>query len=122
MADTNLFQIDSLVIDGVPIAFEDASCTITGLHRFENEVMPSASGNDFSRRRRVPTTLQARLQFSGETPPEVLARQAKVQITARDSNGGRRVVLPECQFGSMGAVGGGSVDITYLCLAPAQFL
>ncbi len=122
MSDSNLFQIDSLVVDGVPIAFEDASCTINGIHRYEREVMPSASGNDFSRRRRVPTTLNARLQFNGSVPPEVLARQTEVQITARDSNGGRRVVLPKCEFGSMGAVGAGSVDITYLVLAPAQWL
>lgn len=121
-AEQLLFHVDTIVVDGKPIAFEDGSAMLTGAARFENETVPSASGNDFARRRRVPTTLRIRLQFNNVVDPAALASTSGVQITARDSQSGRRAMLPNCMFGSLGDLGGGAVDVTYLVLSPIQWL
>lgn len=121
-AEQLLFHVDTIVVDGKPIAFEDGSAMLTGAARFENEMVPSASGNDFARRRRVPTTLRIRLQFNNVVDPAALASTSGVQITARDSKSGRRAMLPNCMFGSLGDLGGGAVDVTYLVLSPIQWL
>lgn len=121
-ADQLLFHVDAIVVDGKPIAFEDGSAMLTGAARFENEMVPSASGNDFARRRRVPTTLRVRLQFNNAVDPAALAATSGVQITARDSQSGRRAMLPNCMFGSLGDLGGGAVDVTYLVLSPIEWL
>jgi hypothetical protein len=117
-----LFKIDTIVLDGTPLAFEDGSGMLSGAARFENEIVPSASGEDGARRRRVPTTLRARLQFANTTDVDRLAATSDVQITARDSQSGRRALLTKCMFGSMGEIGGGAVDVTFNVLAPIQWL
>lgn len=121
-ADQLLFHVDAIVVDGKPIAFEDGSAMLTGAARFENDMVPSASGNDFAKRRRVPTTLRIRLQFNNAVDPAALAATSGVQITARDSQSGRRAMLPNCMFGSLGDLGGGAVDVTYLVLSPIEWL
>jgi hypothetical protein len=123
MAGENLlFRVDTLVVDGKPVAFEDGSARLSGAARFENELRPSASGDDFASRRRVPTTVTVQLQFNSATDPASLAGQTEVQITLRDQQSGRRALLPKCMFGSLGEIGGGSVQLTYLVLAPVQWL
>lgn len=122
MADSTLFHIDTIVVDGQAVAFEDGTGMLTGAHRYEHDTVVSASGDDFARRRRVPTTLRLRLQFTGEQSPERLAAVADVQITARDSQTGRRALLTKCRFNTMGDLGGGAVDVTYGVLAPVQWL
>lgn len=121
-ADSSLFRIETIVVDGKPIAFEDGSATLSGAARFENELVPSASGNDFSKRKRVGTMLKVKLQFNNAVDPAVLAATAGVQITARDSQSGRRALMNNCMFGSLGELGVGSVDITYNVLSPIQWL
>lgn len=120
--DNVLFKIEQIVVDGAALAFEDGTGTLTGAARFSNAVVPSASGDDFQRRQRVPTTLTAKLQFGSNVVPEDFSRLQNVQITARDPNSGRRALMPKCGFGEMGAIGGGSVDITFNVLAPIQWL
>lgn len=122
MADSTLFHIDTIVIDGQAVAFEDGSAMLTGLHRYEHTSVVTASGDDFARRNRVPTTLRFRLQFTGEQDPQALATKGDVQITARDTQANRRVTLPKCRLGTMGDIGGGGVDVTYLVLQAPQWL
>lgn len=121
-ADSMLFRVDQIVVDGKPVAFEDGSAMLSGAAGYENEIVVSASGPDFARRKRVPRVLKLNLQFSNATDPAQLAKAQGVQITLRDSQAGRRCIANNCQFGSMGDIGGGTVPITYNVLSPLQWL
>ncbi|MBK1613370.1 hypothetical protein CKO44_07790 [Rubrivivax gelatinosus] len=120
--DLLLFHIDTIVVDGTPMAFEDGSGTLTGAARFENETVLSASGDDYSRRKRIPTLFKVRAQFGKSLDPQTLTSQSEVQITARDTQSGRRALMPKCSFASMGDLGGGAVEVTWAVLAPIQWL
>jgi hypothetical protein len=123
MAGENLlFHIDTIIVDGKPVAFEDGSGMISGAARYENKIVASASGNDFAARARVPTVLKLKIQFSNAVDPALLASTSGVQVTARDTQSGRRALMNNCMFGSLGDLGGGSVDITYNVLSPIQWL
>lgn len=121
-AATSLFHPDNVVADGKPVAFEDGSATLSGAAGFENEVVPSAQGPDFSRRRRVPRVLRLRLQFGNTVDPVALSKAKGVQITLRDSQSGRRVMCNNCEFASLGEIGGGTVDLVYNVMEPPQWL
>lgn len=121
-SDNMLFHIDQIVVDGKPIAFEDGSGMLAGAARYENEVVPSASGDDFNKRKRVPTFFKTKIQFGPAVNPADYAALGGVQITARDAQSGRRALLNNCSFGQMGDIGGGSVDVTFNVLAPVQWL
>jgi hypothetical protein len=122
MADNVLFKIEQIIVDGQALAFEDGTGSLSGAARFANRVVPSASGDDFVRRERVATTLTMKLQFGNNMVPQDFASMHNVQITARDQNTGRRAMMPKCSFGEMGAIGGGSVDVTFNVLATIQWL
>ncbi len=117
-----LFHIDTLSVDGVPIAFEDGSGTITGAARYQNEVVPSASGDDYNKRKRVPTFFKCKIQFSNAVDPKLYVGLQGVQISARDKQSGRRALMPKCSFGDMGEVGTGTVDVTFNVLSEIQWL
>jgi len=120
--DNLLFHIDQIVVDGKPIAFEDGTGLLSGAARFENEVVPSASGDDFDKRKRVPTLFKCKIQFGPAVNPAAYAGFIGVQITARDAQSGRRVLMTNCSFGQMGEIGGGSVDVTFNVRAAPQWL
>lgn len=120
--ESQLFHIDTIVVAGKALAFEDSTGTLTGAARFENTVVTSASGDDFTSRKRVPTTLRCKIQFGNTINPADFAKMSQEQISARDSVSGRRALMPKCSFASMGEIGGGSVDITFNVLAPIQWL
>lgn len=121
-ADSLLFHIDTIVVDGKPIAFEDGTGMLSGAARYENTVVPSASGADYASRKRVPTLFKMKIQFSNTVDVPQLAGTSGVQITGRDSQSGRRALMPNCIFGTMGDLGGGSVDVTFNVLSPIQWL
>jgi hypothetical protein len=121
-ADSLLFHIDSVVVDGKPVAIEDGTGMLTGAARFKFDVVASASGDDFNKRVRVPTYFKAKIQFGNTVNPADYAGMAGVQITARDQQSGRRALMTKCSFGDMGDIGGGSVDVTFNVLAPIQWL
>lgn len=120
--DNLLFHIDQIVVDGRPIAFADGTGMLSGAARFENDVVPSASGDDFNKRKRVPTLFKCQIQFGPAVNPADYANYLGVQITARDAQSGRRALMPNCSFGQMGEIGGGPVDVTFNVLAPVQWL
>lgn len=122
MADSLLFRIETLVVDGVPLAIEDGSATLTGMAGFENRAVPAASGDDAVLRARVPRTVACKLLFNGTRSPTDFARHEEVQITGRMQGGGRRVLLTKCTFASLGAIGQGTVDVTYNVLSEPQWL
>lgn len=121
-ADNSLFHPDNIVADGKPVAFEDGSATLSGAAGFENEVVPSAQGPDFSRRRRVPRQLRLRLQFGNTVDPVALSKARGVQVTLRDSQSGRRCICNNCEFASMGDVGAGPVDLVYNLMEAPQWV
>ena len=120
--DNMLFHIDQIVVDGKPIAFEDGTGMLSGAARFENEVVASASGDDFNKRKRVPTLFKCKIQFGPAVNPEDYAKMQGIQITARDAQSSRRALMANCSFGQMGEVGGGSVDVTFNVLSAIQWL
>jgi uncharacterized protein YfiM (DUF2279 family) len=124
MADTNnlIFKIDVIMADGVALAFEDGSATVTGAAGFENEAKLSASGPDFSLRKRVARTMKARIQFDATVNPVDFAKMNGVQITMRDSFTGRKVIANGCAFKSMGDIGTGPVDFEFNLLRELQWM
>jgi hypothetical protein len=120
--DNSLFKVDSLTVDGVALAIEDGSATIEGVARYTNETVVSASGADFTKRKRVPTMINARIQFGPKVNPDDLAKICGAQIVLRDQHAPRRAVANKCSFASMGRVGDGAVDISFNVLEPIQWL
>ncbi len=120
--DNMLFHIDAVIAEGKSLAVEDGTGMISGAARFENEVVPSGTGDDFQKRKRVPTIFKCKIQFGPGVNPADYAGMNGVQITARDTQSGRRALMPKCSFGQIGEIGGGSVDITFNVLSPIQWL
>ena len=120
--DSVLYRIDQITADGKPLAIEDGSGTLSGAARFENEVVPSASGDDFEKHKRVPTLFKCKIQFGPTANPADYAKMKGIQISARDSQSGRRALMPNCSFGQMGEIGGGAVDVTFNVLSEIQWL
>ena len=122
-AEKILFHIDEFVIDGAPSTMEDGTATITGAARYENTVVPTAGdGDDFQSRKRVATTARFKLQFGKAQKVSDYTKITDAQISCRDKVTGKRALMPRCAFGSMGEIGGGSVDVTFNVLAPIQWL
>jgi hypothetical protein len=117
-----LFHADQVVVEGQNLAFEDGTAIATGFASFTNTVVPSASGDDFEKRARVARTFKLKMQYGPTESPTKFNKMRGVQITARDSQTGRRVLMPKCSFGEMGEIGAGSVDITWNVLAEPQWL
>jgi hypothetical protein len=122
MADVQIFKIDVLMADGVALAFEDGSATVTGATGYENESKLSASGPDFSLRKRVARVMKAKIQFIATTNPDDLAKKSDIQITMRDSFTGRKCIADSCVFKSMGEIGAGPVDVEFNLLKPLKWL
>lgn len=120
--EKSLFHVDELVIDGAPQSFEDGTATITGAARWENNVVTSASGDDYQSRKRVPTTVRFKLQFGGNEKVADFTTMTDAQIVCRDKVNGKRAMMPRCSFASMGEIGGGSVDVTFNVLAAIQWM
>jgi hypothetical protein len=121
--DQLLFKIDTLVLDGVALPIEDGTGVLSGAAGWENTVVPSASGDDFNSRKRVPRLMKARLQFGPGFDADALANANGVQLAVRDSYSGRKAILHNCSFGSMGDVGGGGpVDVVFNVLSPVEWV
>ena len=118
-----LFKIDTIVADGVALAFEDGSASLEGAVGWEATAVLAGSGDDAVSRKRVPRMLKAKLLFKEAVDPAAFGQQKDIQISMRDSQSGRRAVAPHCAFASLGAVGAGSsVDVSYVLLSPLQWL
>lgn len=120
--NTTLIQFTSITVDGQAIPFEDASGVIKGAARYENEVVPGASGSDANKRKRVPTTIECKIMFTAAQSPELYSSLQGAQISAKDKETGRRVLATNCSFGKMGDIGAGTVDITFNVLDGLQWL
>ncbi|OYZ76091.1 MULTISPECIES: hypothetical protein [unclassified Polaromonas] len=117
-----LLHVDVIVADGKPLAFEDGTGILSGAARVKNETVLSASGDDFTKRGRVATMFKMKLQFGQNDVPTNFSKMQGVQITARDSQSGKRVLMPKCTFAELGDIGGGSVDVSFNVLAEPQWL
>jgi hypothetical protein len=117
-----LLHFDQVVVSGVALEVVDGSVSASGFAGFENSAVPSASGNDYSKRARIARSLRMQVQFGADMSPDTLRNMRGVQITARDTQSGRRVLMNNCEFASMGDVGTGPVDVSFLVLAEPQWL
>lgn len=117
-----LLHIDTVVADGQILAFEDGSGVLSGAAGKKNDIVLSATGDDFTKRSRVGRMLKAKLQFGSNDIPSNFANMTGVQISARDSQNNRRVLLTKCTFESLGDIGNGSVDIGWHILSEPQWL
>jgi hypothetical protein len=120
--DNALFKVDSITVDGVGMAIEDGSATVEGIAGFTTESVPSASGDDGVRRRRVPRVINARIQFKPGVSVDSIKGINNAQIVLKDTFGPRRLVCNKCCYGSMGTVGDGPVAVTFNVLAEPQWL
>lgn len=120
--DNLLYHVDSMSVDGAPIAIEDGTGRIIGATGSENEVVASGSGDDFVKRKRIARQIKAKIQFGAKTSPDSFSSPGTVQIALTDKQSGRRCLATKCSFASMGEIGDGSVDVTYNVLAPLQWL
>ena len=122
ICDNSLFHVDVLAIDGVPIAIEESSATITGLAGYENEVSVSATGPDAVKRKKVGRMIKAKLQLKNLKDIKLLSETCSAQITLRDTHSGQRVMFAQAAFAKLGDVGQGSVDIEFIGVSPPQYL
>lgn len=117
-----LLHFDQVVVRGVALNIVDGSVVGSGFAGYENTAVPSGSGDDFSKRARISRSLRMQVQFGPDMSPDDLRGVRDEQITARDSESGRRVLMTRCTFASMGDVGAGPVDVSFLVLAEPQWL
>lgn len=117
-----LLHIDTVVADGQILAFEDGTGVLSGAAGEANDIVLSASGDDFTKRKRVGRMLKLKLQFGSNDVPSNFAKMRGVQISARDAQNGRRVLLTKCTFESLGDIGNGSVDLSYHVLSEPQWI
>jgi hypothetical protein len=117
-----LLHIDTVVADGQILAIEDGTGVLSGAAGQANDVVLSASGDDFTKRKRVSRMLKMKLQFGGADVPSNFAKMVGVQISARDAQNNRRVLFTKCTFESLGDIGNGSVDVGFHILSEPQWL
>ena len=117
-----LLHFDQVVARGIGLNTVDGSVVGSGFAGYENTAVPSSMGDDFSKRARVPRSLRMQVQFGPDMSPDDLRSIRDEQITARDSQSGRRVLMNRCTFASMGDLGAGPVDVTFLVLSEPQWL
>jgi hypothetical protein len=120
--ENQLYHIDTIIADGQALAFEDSSASISGAAGFKNDPKLSASGDDFVLRQRVPRMLQAKLQWGSTMDPKTFANMSNIQIAMRDSFTGRKCLAPKAVFSDLGAIGGGTVDISFMLVSDLQWL
>lgn len=121
-AKNQSFQIDEFVIAGVSIAFESGTAELDGAAGYEHEVVPSSMGDDFTKYKRVARTIKVKLQSGAGFTPDAFADISEEPIALRQLKTGRRAFLPKCSFAKMGAVGSGSVEVTFNILSRIQWL
>jgi hypothetical protein len=122
MSENSLFKVDSITINGVGLAFEDGSARINGVAGYTSSVVASGSGPDFQSHQRVPRTIELNMQFGRAVNPDDLAKIDGARVVLKDTRAPRRCLATNCSFGSMGPVGGGTVQLTLNVLDPFQWL
>lgn len=117
-----LLHFDQVMAKGVALPTVDGSVVGSGFAGYENTAVPSSLGDDYSKRARIPRSLRMQVQFGPTMSPDDLRSIRDEQISARDSQSGRRCLMTRCSFASMGDVGAGPVDVTFLVLSEPQWL
>lgn len=116
------FKIDTIVVAGNAVSFEDSSGMIEGATGFENETVLAASGDDSTLRKRKARVLKAKLSTRQGFDPMVLAGVEDMQIAMRDSNTDRKCLANVCTFKSLGDVGNGACEVQFNLLSALQWL
>ncbi len=122
MSDQSLFKVQSITVEGVAIPFSDGSARIHGIAGFAANSMPAGSGPDFESYSREQRYIEMDLLLGPKTNPEDLVKIRNARVVLKDPNGPRRVMAPNCSFGSMGPAGGGPIQFKLNVLEPYQWL
>lgn len=122
MSENSLFKVDSITANGQAWAFVDGTARINGAAGYTSNVVPSGTGSDFEMHQRVPRTIELELQFGRNVDPAELAKLQGARLVLKDSRGPRRCIATNCSFGSLGAIGGGQVQMTVNVLDPYQWV
>ena len=119
----SLFHVDELIVDGIKIAIEESSATVSGLAGFENEVVVTA-GNDMDalKRKKVPRVIKAKLVLKDLKQIEALSMTCSAQVSLRDMHSGQRILFTTASFMKIGDVGAGSMDLEMAGLSAPIFM
>lgn len=116
------FKIDTIVLNGQVVTFEDSSGMISGVTGFENEPVLAASGDDSTKRKRVERVLKAKLSTRAGFDAKGLGDMKDIQIAMRDSLSNRKCLANVCTFKKLGDVGNGTAEVEFLLLTDLQWL
>ena len=120
--ENEIYIIDSLSINGEPLAIEQGSASIENWLGFELEALPAASGPSFSKRKKVTPMIKAKLMFGATTDPEALKAVCCDQIVLTQFSTGKRVRVLRASIAKAGAIGTGVVDVDFLCHTEPQWV
>ena len=120
--ENEIFRIDTIMVDGDTIRFEDGTGTIEGAAGFETEAVLAATGDDATMRKRVARILKCKILFVDATTPEQFSKVCDAQIVMTNTHTGKRVRAGKCRFKSLGEIGGGSVELEFNVLSALQWL
>ena len=121
--DCLIYQIDSILINGVEENVEQDSAVITNPTGWENELVPAAIGEHGVKRKRVASTVKYKLITSGDYSAEKYTNLDRVEITFRDSLGNRRGRISKATCLKHGELGKGDLpEIEWGCSSKIQWL
>jgi hypothetical protein len=121
--ENSLFHVDELIVDGIKIAIEESSATVSGLAGYENEVVVTA-GNDMDalKRKKVARVIKAKLVLKDLKQIKDIAMTCSAQVSLRDTHSGQRILFTTASFMKIGDVGGGAVDLEMAGLSQPIFM
>lgn len=117
----DLFQIDSLILDGTPINIADDTTTFENPLGAEYEGHASASGEHGRTRKAVVPMIKSEILFGGEyTPADFDVNN--VDIVLKQINTGKRVRCPKASISKLGEMGKGKVSVEFMVMGEPQWL
>jgi hypothetical protein len=121
--ENSTFHVDELIVDGIKIAIEESSATVSGLAGYENEVIVTA-GNDMDalKRKKVARIIKAKLVLKDLKQIKDIAMTCSAQVSLRDVHSGQRILFTTASFLKIGDVGAGSVDLEMAGLSQPIFM
>jgi hypothetical protein len=121
--ENSTFHVDELIVDGIKIAIEESSATVSGLAGYENEVIVTA-GNDMDalKRKKVARIIKAKLVLKDLKQIKDIAMTCSAQVSLRDTHSGQRILFTAASFMKIGDVGAGSVDLEMAGLSQPIFM
>lgn len=116
------YRVDTMTLDGEGLNLEDGTATIDGAAGFERDPVLAAYGDDSTTRKRVARTIKTKLFTETGFDPQNFSKVRNAQIVMTNLQTGQRVRAGKCAFQSLGTIGEGTVEVTFVVLSNLQFL